>query len=72
MTVQVSQTKLFQHTNDTNSGISRQGAKGSRWQDLAEAVSFGAYLDWTTQQSTTNIQSDNIRAASPEDVIHRQ
>ena len=26
----------------------------------------------TTQQSTTNIQSDNIRAASPEDVIHRR
>ena len=29
----------------TNYGISLQGAKGSRWQDLAEAVSFGAYLD---------------------------
>ena len=26
----------------------------------------------TTQQSTTNIQSDNIRAASPEVVIHRR
>ena len=26
----------------------------------------------TTQQSTTNILSDNIRAVSPEDVIHRR
>ena len=27
---------------------------------------------WITQQSTTNIQSDNIRAASPDEVIHRR
>ena len=45
-TVQVSQTyKLKKPNFYTNDGISLQGAKGSRRQDLAEAVSFGVYLD---------------------------